>query len=342
MKRFLLILILLLCLALTAVIARLAYSVLRAPGFMNKETVYLYIDDHEDFDGLCRSLVESAKVSNIESFKMLAGALKYPSNMKTGRYAVAPGMTLWELLNSLRRGQQTAIRITFNNVRTVDDLAERLDKQLMFGKEDILRWLDDPGYCSSLGFTTETVGALFIPDTYEVYWNISVEHFLQRMKREYDAFWTDERRAKAAAIPLTPVETAILASIVEEETAAVAEYAVVAGLYINRLGKGIPLQADPTVKFAVGDFSLQRILFEHLNVESPYNTYKHAGLPPGLLRIPSAKSIDGVLNYAKHKYLYMCAKEDFSGRHNFAVTLAEHNRNANRYRAELNRRNIRR
>ena len=161
------------------------------------------------------------------------------------------------------------------------------------------------------------------------------------MKREYDAFWTPERLKKAEEIGLTPVKVSILASIVEEETAASDEYPIVAGLYINRLRAGIPLQADPTVKFAVGDFSLQRILFEHLEIDSPYNTYKYAGLPPGPLRIPTIKGLNSVLNHTKHKYLYMCAKEDFSGRHNFAVTLAEHNRNANRYRAELNRRRIR-
>ena len=161
------------------------------------------------------------------------------------------------------------------------------------------------------------------------------------MKREYKSFWTDARLEKAKAINLTPVEVSVLASIVEEETAATDEYPIVAGLYLNRLHRGIPLQADPTVKFAVGDFTLQRILFEHLEIDSPYNTYKYPGLPPGPLRIPTIKGMDSVLNYMKHNYLYMCAKEDFSGGHNFAATLTEHNRNANRYRAELNRRKIR-
>jgi UPF0755 protein len=164
---------------------------------------------------------------------------------------------------------------------------------------------------------------------------------MQRMIREYNNYWSESRLVKAKDIGLTPVEVAILASIVEEETAVVEEFPIVAGLYINRLKRGIPLQADPTVKFAVGDVTLQRILFEHLEVDSPYNTYKHVGLPPGPLRLPSIQGLNAVLNYTKHKYLYMCAKEDFSGRHNFAVTLSEHNRNANRYRAELNRRRIR-
>ena len=218
------------------------------------------------------------------------------------------------------------------------DLAERLERQLMLSGDDLLRLLDDSAYCASLGFTPETILTLFIPNTYEVYWNLSAEKLMQRMKREYDAFWTPARLSKAKAVGLTPIEVAVLASIVEEETAAADEYPVVAGLYINRLRRGIPLQADPTVKFAVGDFTLRRILFEHLKVDSPYNTYKHTGLPPGPLRVPSTRSIDAVLNYMKHNYLYMCAKEDFSGRHNFARTLAEHNRNARRYQAELNRR----
>ncbi|MDH6304171.1 UPF0755 protein [Parabacteroides sp. PF5-5] len=318
-----------------------AYRLLYAPDFNAEQTVYVYVDEKKDFDELCRQLVDSAGCSRIGGFKQLADMLKYPAAMKTGRYAVEPGMDHLTLLNQLRRGQQTATRITFNNIRLKDDLAERLAEQLMINPEDILQLIDDPAFCESLGFTTETITTLFIPNTYEVYWNIPADNLLKRMKREYDAFWTDKRKAKAKAINLTPVEVAILASIVEEETAVYDEYPIVAGLYLNRLKKGIPLQADPTVKFAVGDFSLQRILFQHLEVESPYNTYKYAGLPPGPLRVPSIRGLDGVLNYMQHNYLYMCAKEDFSGRHNFAITLAEHNRNAERYRAELNRRRIR-
>ena len=312
-----------------------------APDFEPRKTVYVYIDEKKDFGDLCLQLVDSAGCRRIGSFKQLAGMLKYPANMRTGRYAVEPGMNNLALLNNLRRGHQEATRVTFNNIRFKQDLAERLAGQLMIGEDDLLPLLADSVYCASLGFTPETILALFIPNTYEVYWNISAEKLMQRMQREYKNFWSDTRLAKAKAIGMTPVEVAILASIVEEETAATDEYPIVAGLYLNRLQRGIPLQADPTVKFAVGDFSLQRILFEHLEIDSPYNTYKHAGLPPGPLRIPTIRGLDAVLNHMNHNYLYMCAKEDFSGRHNFAVTLAEHNRNANRYRAELNRRKIR-
>lgn len=317
------------------------YRLAWAPNFMPQETVYIYIGKDKSFTDLCRQLQDSADCSRIGSFKQLAGMLRYQANIRTGRYAVSPGMSNLQLLNDLRRGHQVATRLTFNNIRFKEDLAERLDEQLMLDKDELLSLLNDSAYCDSLGFTTETITSLFIPNTYEVYWNIPADKLMQRMKREYIAFWTDARLEKAKAIGLTPAEVATLASIVEEETAASDEYPIVAGLYLNRLHRGIPLQADPTVKFAVGDFTLQRILFEHLEVDSPYNTYKHAGLPPGPLRIPTIKGMDSVLNYMKHNYLYMCAKEDFSGRHNFAATLAEHNRNANRYRAELNRRKIR-
>lgn len=317
------------------------YQLLFASNFAVEKTVFVYVDGKKDFDDLCRQLTDSADCKRIGGFRLLAGWVKYPDEMRTGQYAVCPGMNNLTLLKDLLRGHQVATRLTFHNIRFKKDLAKRLDEQLMIGKEELLTLLNDSAYCDSLGFTPETVVSLFIPNTYEVYWNIPADKLMQRMKKEYDAFWTDDRRAKANALGLTPVEVATLASIVEEETAASDEYPIVAGLYLNRLRVGMPLQADPTVKFAVGDFSLHRILFEHLEVDSPYNTYKHAGLPPGPLRIPSIKGMDAVLNRMQHNYLYMCAKEDFSGRHNFAATLAEHARNASRYRAELNRRGIR-
>lgn len=318
-----------------------SYIFIKKTNFAPEETVYAYIDEKTSFDDLLNFLEDSAASKNIDIFQIMAEFYDYPDNMRTGRYAVDPGITNYGLINRLRKGQQSPTRITFNNIRFLDDLAKRLDEQLMFSAEDILVRLSDPAYCDSLGFNTETIRAMFIPNTYEVYWNITPDRFLERMKKEYDTFWNEERRAKANAIGLTPIEVSILASIVEEETAVSDEYPVVAGLYINRLHRGMLLQADPTVKYAVGDFMLQRILYAHLEIDSPYNTYIYAGLPPGPLRIPTIQGINAVLNYSKHNYLYMVAKEDFSGRHNFASTLAEHNRNANRYRAELNRRNIR-
>ncbi|MDR1601593.1 MAG: endolytic transglycosylase MltG [Tannerella sp.] len=311
-----------------------------APNFVPEKTYYIYVYPDRNFDRLCRELEDSAHCRRILSFIKIAEYLKYPDNMKTGRYAVTPGMSNIDLLKTLRRGTQEPVRITFNNIRTVEDLAERLSAQLMVSSEDLMALLGDPDYCSSMGFTRQTVPSMFIPNTYEIYWNVSAENLLQRMMREYAAFWTDTRMLQAQKIGLSPLQVSILASIVEEESAAADEYPIIAGLYINRLHRGMPLQADPTVKFALGDVTLQRILNEHLTVDSPYNTYLHTGLPPGPLRIPSITGLEAVLNYRKHNFLYMCAKEDFSGRHSFAATLAEHNRNADRYRSELNRKGI--
>ena len=309
------------------------YNLIYSPAYKLQETAYLYINEGKDYDDLCKQLSAITTERNLNHFRLIAKYLKYPENVRSGKYAVTNGMSHLELVNVLRRGQQTSVKLTFNNIRLKSDLAERLAEQLMINDQSILSLLNDSVNCDSLGFSTETINAMFIPNTYEVYWNISAERLFQRMKREYDNFWTENRKSKATAIGLSPIEVSILASIVEEETAAGDEYPIVAGLYINRLHRDMPLQADPTVKFAVGDFTLQRILYAHLEVDSPYNTYKHTGLPPGPLRTPSIRSIDAVLNHTVHK--------DLSGRHNFAITLAEHNRNAERYRAELNRRKIR-
>src|SRR5690554_6850026 len=181
---------------------------------------------------------------------------------------------------------------------------------------------------------------MFIPNTYQVYWDTSVKGLTDRMKKEYDAFWNSKRKKRAEEIGLTPLEVSTLASIVEEEATYADEYPIVAGLYLNRIKRGMRLEADPTVKYAVGDPTLRRILFKHLEVESPYNTYKNDGLPPGPIRIPSIKGIDAVLNPTEHNYLFMCAKDDLSGRHNFAVTHAEHARNARAYQRALNERGI--
>jgi len=220
-------------------------------------------------------------------------------------------------------------------------MAALLAPHLMIDSVAIANALKDTVLCHQLGYDTATVVALFVPNTYEVYWNISAEALLQRMKKENDAFWNAQgRKEKAAALGLTPVEVATLASIVDEETAANAEKPTIAGLYLNRLRQGMLLQADPTVKFALGDFTLRRILNRHLEVDNPYNTYLYPGLPPGPIRVPSVVGIDAVLNHQQHDYLYMCAKEDFSGTHNFAHTLQEHLRNAARYAAALNQRGI--
>lgn len=315
------------------------YSIL-STKFNIDQTVYIYIDESKDYNSILSQIDTTAHVENSGNFKQLASYMKYPDNIKTGRYAITPDMDIRKAIRVLQSGQQLPIQLKFNNIRTKNDLAERISRQLMLSDDELKNTLNNSDIAQQYGFDSENFVAMFIPNTYEVYWDISAKDFLDRMKKEYERFWTEERIKKASDQGLTPIEASILASIVEEECYFSDEYPTVAGLYLNRLKRGQLLQADPTVKYAVGDFGLKRILNKHLEVDSPYNTYKNIGLPPGPIRIPSIKGLDAVLNPSKHNYLYMCAKEDFSGRHNFAVTHAEHERNANRYRNELNKRRI--
>jgi UPF0755 protein len=200
--------------------------------------------------------------------------------------------------------------------------------------------LKDSTFCAKQGFDTASIVCMFVPDTYEVYWNTSIENLMSRLKKEHDKFWDSSRQAKATAIGLTPNEVCTLASIVDEETSNNPEKPMIARMYLNRLAKGMALQADPTVKFALKDFAIRRIYHNMLNTDSPYNTYRYAGLPPGPIKVASVAGIDAVLNAPNHSYLYMCAKEDFSGTHNFASTYSEHLRNAAKYTKALNERGI--
>lgn len=255
-----------------------------------------------------------------------------------GAYKVEPGTTAYSLGNALKNNYQTPVRVVFNNVRTMDLLAEKISRNMMFNKEDFLKACDD--VLLAEGLKKEEFPSAFFPDTYEFYWNASPQKVVMRLLDYYKKFWTEERVAKAAELGLTPVQVSTVASIVEEETNKADERPKVARLYLNRLKIGMKLQADPTIKFGLGDFSLRRITLEHLKVESPYNTYKYKGLPPGPIRVVSKSTLEGVLNAPKHNYLYMCAKEDFSGYHNFAEDYDTHLANARRYQAELNKRNI--
>lgn len=266
---------------------------------------------------------------------------------RTGRYVFSASTSWFRCVHLLRNHAQTPVRLVLPSVRTMADLSAFLSRHLMMDSVSVADALARPSLLDSLGFTAETVPALFIPDTYELWWDTAPETFLLRMRREYDRFWTDERRRLAGRQGLTPVGVATLASIVDEETANNAEKPMIAGMYYNRLmlrdakyPQGMPLQADPTIKFALKDFALKRIYHAMLFVKSPYNTYTNPGLPPGPIRVPSIAGIDAVLNMAHHNYLYMCAKPDFSGTHDFAVTYAEHMANAKRYAAALNQRGI--
>lgn len=299
---------------------------------MTANSGVIYVDNDDTIDSVCR------KVGHPEVSKLAFRVLKY--KVRTGRYEVEEGTGLLTMLRRLRNGQQSPVHLTIPQVRTMDRLAGYLAEHLMMDSAEVADCLRDDAFCREYGYTRQTIPALFIPNTYEVWWNVPLSDFMERMVRENASFWSEEREEKARKSGFSHVEIITLASIVDEETANNAEKPMVAGMYVNRLHTGMPLQADPTVKFAVGDFSLRRIYHKHLEVESPYNTYRHAGLPPGPIRIPGIAGIDAVLNYVHHDYLYMCAKEDFSGTHNFARTYAEHLANARRYTQALNRRNI--
>lgn len=256
-----------------------------------------------------------------------------------GAYLIKSGDKELDIARRLKRGQQTPIKITINNCRTLSQLAEKISINMEMNVNDFLASCDS--ILPDAGFNKqEQYPAAFLPDTYEFYWSSEPQRVVKRLLDYRNKFWNEERRAKAKAHGLTPVKVMTLASIVEEETNKNNEKPLVARLYLNRLHKNMPLQADPTVKFAVGDFSLRRITRQHLQVESPYNTYKQTGLPPGPIRIVNKSTIDAVLDAPKHKYLYMCAKEDFSGYHNFATDYSTHQKNAQRYQAELNKRKI--
>ena len=231
-------------------------------------------------------------------------------------------------------------QITFNNVRFKEELAEKISRTIGINEEEFLAALNDQARIEKLGFNPETIMAMFIPNTYEVYWTISIDELFNRMKKEHDDFWNENRRQKAQALGLNITDVSTLASIVQAESSKNDESPKIAGLYLNRLQKNMLLQADPTVKFALGDFSIQRILTKDTKVDSPYNTYRYRGLPPGPINLPTITSIDAVLNYEEHNYIYMCAKEDFSGYHRFARTLSEHNKNARLFQRALNSRGI--
>ena len=271
---------------------------------------------------------------------MLSNYRRIVTPRHIGAYRVEKGMSPFDLWRKLSSGAQSPVKFTFNNLRTVADFAESASRQLCMDKNDILRLLTDSASCASFGFTPQTVPAMLIPDTYEVYWSVKPEKLLEKMHDNYIRFWNDERKTKAKKLGLTPEEVVTLASIVEEETAYSPEKGKVSRLYLNRLSKGMKLQSDPTVKFAIGDFSLKRILHKHLAANSPYNTYAVQGLPPGPIRMPEKSTVNAVLNAPPHDYIYMCAKADFSGSHEFTASYAEHLRYARLYQAALNRRGI--
>ncbi|MBN3036356.1 MAG: endolytic transglycosylase MltG [Bacteroidales bacterium] len=304
-------------------------------------STWLHVPTGSDFSDLKNLLYSQGMVLHRKRFEWLAERKNLPRHIHPGRYEITTGMSSNELINMLRSGEQTPVMLVFNNIRTRNEFAQRISRQIEADSLSIVSLLNDAALADSLGLNTENILTLFIPNTYEVYWTTDALGFISRMAREHKAFWNAERRALAAGIGLAPAEAAILASIVEKETNRVDEMPAIAGVYLNRMRSGWLLQADPTVVFAWGDFSIHRVLNLHKKIESPYNTYIHRGLPPGPVCIPSVAAIDAVLHADQHDYFFFCARDDFSGYHDFARTLGEHNRNARRYQQALDRLNIR-
>lgn len=300
----------------------------------------IYIPTGASYSQVVDSMETNLAIKNLKIFEWIAKKKNYPALIKPGRYVIDKDLSYNKLINILRAGRQTPVRITFNNLRTLNQIAGKFDKQIEADSSRIISFLSDESNFISDGFRKENIVALFIPNTYQFYWNTDAKGLYTRMLKEYRLFWNDERLAKAKEKGLDPKEVAILASIIDDEVSKQDEKPRIAGVYLNRLKRGIPLQACPTIKFALNDFTITRVLKKYLLVDSPYNTYKHNGFPPGPIGCPSVEGIDAVLNAEQHDYLYFAAKADFSGYHNYSRSLAEHNRYAAIYQKELNKRKI--
>lgn len=281
------------------------------------------------------SLKKHDLIINYRAFDWVAKRKKYDQLVKPGKYLLDMGLNSNQIVNMLRSGNQEPVEVTFNNLRFFSELAADVAKYIEPDSLELIRQFTDSTTYEKYGFNRYTFHCMFIPNTYEFYWTTTVDQFLERMWMEYKRFWNQDRREKAAALGLTPEEVMTLASIVQEETNKNDEKPLVAGVYLNRIKRGMLLQADPTVKFALHNFNIRRVLNSHLAVDSPFNTYKYPGLPPGPINFPEISSIDAVLNAPKTPYLYMCARQDFSGYHNFAKTLGAHLINAKKYKEAL-------
>jgi UPF0755 protein len=329
-------------LLLTAVAVVLVLGVTGFVQFKGRavtEQAELFVGSHATYEEVVDSLMP--RMRHRAAFHRYARRINLPETFKAGHYELKPGMNVIEVARMLKLGLQTPVRVTINNVRTPAQLAGKLARQLDADSAALLRVVTSERVARELGFDSVTLFSMFIPDTYELWWTTTPEELVRRMKQEYDRFWTPVRDAKRKRSGLSRLEVMTLASIVYEETRKTDEMPRIAGVYINRLRRGIPLQADPTVKYALQDFTLRRILHRHLKTQSPYNTYIHRGLPPSPICMPGKNAIDAVLDFEQHDYIFFCARPTFDGYHNFARTLREHNANARAYAAELNRRKIR-
>lgn len=316
------------------------YQMLYSPNFLiNAKDKFIIIEENTDFNQLLKKLEDDTLINDILSFSFLSKIMEYQENIKIGAYKIKMNMSNYDLITMLRSGNQTPIKLTFTYARKIDDLAEKITSKLKMSKDDLLKYLNN-NIDKYSGFKKSDIISIFLPDTYEVYWNISPEKLTNKMYSEYQKFWSDERLSKLNKTNLNKKEAIVLASIVASETRMLDEADRIAGLYINRLNRNMRLQADPTLIFAADDFTIRRVLNKHKKIKSPYNTYINRGLPPGPIRLASKKYIDAVLNYEKHNYIFMCAEEDFSGYHAFATNLSDHNRNARKFQIALNKRKI--
>lgn len=301
---------------------------------------YLYIHTGSDFNDVIKTIKEQGMLEDTASFIWAAQKMDYPAKVKPGKYRLIKGTGNRRLINMLKSGSQEPVKLSYQNVRLKETFAGMIARKLEADSLSIIHLLDSADFVKEYGFNTDNVYTMFIPNSYQLYWNTSAEKFFDRMYDEYQKFWTPERKAKAEKIGLSPIQVSILASIVNGEALHTQEMPMIAGLYLNRYHKGMRLEADPTVIFANNDFTIRRVLNKHLRYESPYNTYRNKGLPPGPINMASVAAIDAVLNYTKHDYIYMCAKEDFSGYHNFAATMQQHLINARKFQQALDQRNI--
>ncbi len=317
------------------------YQKIFAPNdFNTKKDQIIYIPTGSTIDDVVLYLKEEGLVDDTEAFRWVAQKMNYSSNVKTGKYQLKNRMSNKEIVTLLRSGKQIPIRLTFSNLRTSYDLAGAVGGKIEADSASIAYLFKDEAYLKKYGLTEENSLCLMIPNTYEFKWNTSAEEFFERMSVEYKKFWTTQRKEKAKNIGLTQTQVCVLASIVDKETRKNDEKPLVAGVYMNRYLKGWKLEADPTLVYASGDFTIRRVLNEHKEIDSPYNTYLYTGLPPGPICMPAISSVDAVLNYTKHDFMFFCAREDFSGYHSFAKNYTQHLFNARRFQRELDRRNI--